>query len=150
MKKLNVYVIVLSLIWAGMLLGISFLEAPVKFTAPSLTLQVGLDVGRHVFQVFNKVEIVFGTLALILLFRSEMTFLSKFILASVLFLLLLQCFWLLPALDVRALIIIAGGTLEGESSLHNWYILFDALKVIGLILVGVKSINQLTKGDIIF
>lgn len=143
MKKLNVYVIVLSLIWAGMLLGISFLEAPVKFTAPSLTLSVGLDVGRHVFQAFNKVEIVFGTLALILLFRSELTLLSKSIFASILFLLLLQCFWLLPGLDERALIIIAGRIPEGESSLHNWYILFDALKVIGLITVGVNTIKQL-------
>ncbi len=148
MKKLNIYVIVLSLIWAGMLLGISFLEAPVKFTAPSLTLQVGLDVGRHVFQAFNKVEIVFGTLSLILLFKTDLSFLNKFIFSSILFLLLLQCFWLLPALDVRALIIIGGGTPEGESSLHNWYILFDALKVIGLISLGVRSISELAKSNV--
>lgn len=143
MKKLNLHVIVLSLIWAEMLLGISFLEAPVKFTAPSLTLSVGLDVGRHVFQAFNKVEIMFGTLALILLFKADLTFLSKLIFASILFLLLLQCFWLLPALDVRALIIIGGGIPEVESSLHNWYILFDVLKVIGLISLGVRSISGL-------
>lgn len=148
MKKLNVYAIVLSLIWAGMLLGISFLEAPVKFTAPSLTLSVGLDVGRHVFQAFNKVEIVFGTLALILLLRTELTFLNKSLFATILIMLLLQCFWLLPALDERALIIIAGGTPVGESSLHNWYILFDTLKVIGLIVIGVKSITGFAKTSV--
>jgi hypothetical protein len=47
--------IFIEFIWAGMLSGRSFLEAPVKFTAPSITLAIGLDVGRHVFAVFNKV-----------------------------------------------------------------------------------------------
>ena len=50
--------IAVCFVWAGMVLGISFLETPVKFTAPSVTLPIGLDVGRHVFGAFNKVEIV--------------------------------------------------------------------------------------------
>ena len=49
----------LFFVWAGMVLGISFLETPVKFTAPSVTLPIGLDVGRHVFGMFNKVELAF-------------------------------------------------------------------------------------------
>lgn len=142
MKKLAVYVIVLCFIWAGMLLGISFLEAPVKFTAPSLTLQVGLDVGRHVFQAFNKVEIVFGAFLLILFVRFQTSLYSKFLFASIILLLILECVWLLPTLDDRALIIIAGGVPENESP-HTWYIVFDALKVIALITLGVKTIKQL-------
>lgn len=47
----------LCFVWTGMVLGISFLETPVKFTAPSVTLPIGLDVGLHVFGAFNKVEI---------------------------------------------------------------------------------------------
>src|SRR3712207_8678966 len=50
---------IITFIWVGFLAAISFMEAPVKFTAPSLTLAVGLDVGRHVFAVLNKVEWVF-------------------------------------------------------------------------------------------
>ena len=46
----------IALIWLGMVAGISFLEAPVKFMAPSVTLAIGLDIGRHVFGIFNKVE----------------------------------------------------------------------------------------------
>lgn len=141
-KNRNVYIVILCFIWSGMLLAISFLEAPVKFTAPSLTLPVALDVGRHVFQAFNKVEIIFGTLLLVLVIRSQLTMLNKLLFAFVSALLVLESVWLLPVLDQRALIIIAGGIPEKES-LHSWYILFDAFKVIALITLGVNTIKQL-------
>lgn len=143
-KNIAVYIVILCFIWSGMLLGISFLEAPVKFTAPSLTLPVGLDVGRHVFQAFNKVEIVFGTLLLVLVIRSQLTLLNKLLFAFVSVLLVLECVWLLPILDERALIIIAGGIPENESP-HNWYILFDALKVVALIILGRNTLKHLLK-----
>lgn len=127
-----------------MLLGISFLEAPVKFTAPSLTLPVGLDLGRHVFQAFNKVEIVFGTLLFILIVRSKLSPIINILFAFVIFLLILESVWLLPVLDERVLIIIAGGIPEKESP-HIWYVLFDAAKVISLITIGVANIKQLRK-----
>lgn len=141
-KNRFVYIVILCFIWSGMLLGISFLEAPVKFTAPSLTLSVGLDVGRHVFQAFNKVEIVFGTLLCVLVIRSQLSLLNKLLFGLIALFLVLECVWLLPVLDERALVIIAGGVPENESP-HNWYILFDALKVITLITLGVNTIKQL-------
>lgn len=144
MKNTSIYIIVLCLIWAGMLLGISFLEAPVKFTAPSLTLPIGLDVGRHVFQAFNKVEIVFGTLLFIFIVRSKLSPILNILFAFTIFLLILECVWLLPVLDERVLIIIAGGIPEKESP-HIWYVLFDAAKVISLITIGVVNIKQLRK-----
>ena len=48
----------LGFVWAGLVVGISFIEAPVKFTAPSLPLSVGLDVGRHVFAALNRAELL--------------------------------------------------------------------------------------------
>ena len=57
----------IALIWLGMVLGISFLEAAVKFLAPSVTLEIGLDIGRYVFGAFNKVECVFALVIAILL-----------------------------------------------------------------------------------
>lgn len=142
MKNNRVYTVLLCFIWAGMILGISFLEAPVKFTAPSLTLAVGLDVGRHVFQAFNKIEIVFGTLLLILMVKSKFTFIVNSLFAVVLFLLILECFWLLPVLDERALLLIAGKIPERESP-HVWYILFDAVKVVSLIAIGLVIMKKL-------
>lgn len=44
--------------WLGMVLGISFLEAPLKFRAPGVTLRIGLGIGRLVFRALNRVEMV--------------------------------------------------------------------------------------------
>src|ERR1700761_8556175 len=45
-------------VWLGMVLAISFLEAPLKFRAPNVTLQIGLGIGRVVFRALNTVEVV--------------------------------------------------------------------------------------------
>ncbi|OBI09323.1 hypothetical protein AWC18_00050 [Mycolicibacter nonchromogenicus] len=47
-------------VWLGMVLAISFLEAPLKFRAPGITLALGLGIGRLVFRALNAVEIVFA------------------------------------------------------------------------------------------
>lgn len=134
--------IIISLLWAGMIGAISFLEAPVKFTAPSLTLPIGLDVGRHVFGAFNKVEIVFGTLLIVVVLTGKMPLGIKLWSFLVAVLLVLECFWLLPVLDKRALAIIAGQSPEGSSP-HTWYIVFDAVKLISLIVIGIAGIRTL-------
>jgi hypothetical protein len=51
----------LSILWAGMVLAISFLEAWVKFKAPFLRKHVAVDVGRHVFCALNTVELAIST-----------------------------------------------------------------------------------------
>ena len=37
----------------GMILAISFLEAPLKFQAPGITIPLGLGIGRLVFTALN-------------------------------------------------------------------------------------------------
>jgi hypothetical protein len=54
-------------VWLGMVLAISFLEAPMKFRAPDVTLQIGLGIGRLVFRALNVVEVV---LAIVILLTS--------------------------------------------------------------------------------
>lgn len=51
-----------SFVWLGMVLAISFLEAPLKFRAPNVTLQIGLGIGRLVFRALNTVEGCFALL----------------------------------------------------------------------------------------
>jgi hypothetical protein len=46
-----------ALVWLGMVLAISFLEAPLKFRAPGLDLRVGLSIGRIVFRALNIAEV---------------------------------------------------------------------------------------------
>ena len=48
----------LACVWLGMVLAISFMEAPLKFRAPGVTLALGLGIGRVVFAALNRVEVV--------------------------------------------------------------------------------------------
>jgi hypothetical protein len=52
-------------VWLGMVLAISFLEAPLKFRAPNVTLQIGLGIGRLVFRALNAVEVVIAVVILV-------------------------------------------------------------------------------------
>ena len=54
-----------SFTWLGMVLAISFLEAPLKFRAPGVTVPLGLGIGRLVFRALNRVEMVLLVLALV-------------------------------------------------------------------------------------
>lgn len=51
--------------WLGMVLAISFLEAPLKFRAPGITVPLGLGIGRLVFRALNAVEIVLATVVVL-------------------------------------------------------------------------------------
>ena len=54
-------------VWLGMVLAISFIEAPLKFRAPGVTLQLGLGIGRLVFRALNTAELVLGAAVLVAL-----------------------------------------------------------------------------------
>ena len=55
-------------VWLGMVLAISFLEAPLKFRAPGVTLPLGLGIGRLVFRALNICEAVLAAVVLVALF----------------------------------------------------------------------------------
>lgn len=146
MKRNTVQLVMVlsAFVWAGMVAGISFLEAPVKFTAPYVTLEIGLGIGRLVFGYLNKVEIVLCTLLLLGAINSkpgQRTWVWTLTLTGIL---LLQTFWLLPALDVRALAIIAGNN-PGESMLHLAYVLLEVTKFILLLLTGIQVFRSATQ-----
>ena len=50
--------LILPVFWLGMVAAISFLEAPIKFRAPGVSLAIGLGIGRKVFTALNAVELV--------------------------------------------------------------------------------------------
>ena len=58
-------------VWLGMVLAISFVEAPLKFRAPGVTLKVGLGIGRLVFRALNVFEYVFAAVISFALFTHE-------------------------------------------------------------------------------
>jgi hypothetical protein len=61
----NAVVGAVACVWLGMVLAISFLEAPLKFRAPGVTLALGLGIGRVVFAALNRVEVVLAAAVLL-------------------------------------------------------------------------------------
>ena len=128
--------LVLSLfVWAGLVAGISFLEAPLKFTAPHITVPLGLGIGRIVFAALNKLELALSATALLsaAVRRAPAHVWAALGLLSAV--LLLQTLWLLPALDLRATALLAGHP-PLPSNLHKTYIGLEVVKLLTLLLAG--------------
>ncbi|MBX0293075.1 hypothetical protein K3G63_21705 [Hymenobacter sp. HSC-4F20] len=122
-------------VWAGMVAGISFLEAPLKFTAPRITIPLGLGIGRIVFAALNKVELTLAAVAVTSALCLRVPARLGGALGVVVTILALQTLWLLPALDVRALALLAGQPAP-PNSLHMVYIGLEVLKLLLLLLTG--------------
>jgi hypothetical protein len=116
----------------------------VKFLAPSLTLPVALDVGRHTFAVFNKVEWGLAILLLFLLLIGRRSWLGSVAAIIAALLVLVETVWLLPLLDQRVGLIMAGQA-PPISSDHNVYIAIDVAKLVALALVAWVIARQLAR-----
>ena len=135
----------LIMLWAGVLIGISFLAAPAKFNAPSLTLPVAMEVGRQEFGILNRVEIGFAVLTLALaayLRPGRLIWLALGIAALVV---AVQALWLLPVLDARALSIIQGET-PPAAPWHTLYIVLEVSKLLSLLIAGWLALWRLRAG----
>lgn len=134
----------LCFIWFGIVVGISVIEAPAKFKAPSLTREVGLDVGRIVFGVLNKTELVIYALVLLLAVMRQQ---SRYVWTGIGLLgaiLLTQSAWLLPELSARTAMILSGQTPEASHA-HTLYAALELVKLILLLLVGFLSVRELVR-----
>ena len=128
--------------WFGMVLAISFIEAPLKFQAPGITLPLGLGIGRLVFFALNKMEIVAAFLLIFAFWRGRSnTRFETGLFGSILLILLLETVWLLPVLDARAELVIAGAA-PPFSGTHIVYIVFDAMKLIALMTLGISTLRN--------
>lgn len=128
--------------WAGLLLGVSFVATLAKFSAPSLSLPVALDVGRHTFAVFNKVEWASAFCLLSALFGARPAVWMNVICGVIVGLLAAETFWMLPILDARVGMILAG-RMPPPSPLHIFYAGADTLKLFALLAVGVGVLREL-------
>ncbi|OBA72377.1 hypothetical protein A5641_00945 [Mycobacterium sp. 1554424.7] len=128
--------VAITFVWLGMVLAISFLEAPLKFRAPNVTLQIGLAIGRLVFRALNTVEVVFA-LVIVAIVASRPTparIVGAFAVAIAA--LAIQLIAVRPALTRRADAVLAGS--EGpRSRAHYVYIGLEAGKATALIVAGI-------------
>lgn len=130
-------------VWAGVLLGVSFVATPAKFLAPSLPMAQALDVGRWTFHVLACLEWGFvATVALLLAIAwysgSARIGPAAGLVAVVAIMLAAETFVLRPHLDARVLRIMAGASLP-PSPWHNLYVALEALRL-ALILAGAIQI----------
>jgi hypothetical protein len=123
-------------VWLGMVLAISFLEAPLKFRAPGVTLQVGLGIGRLVFRALNVCELLFAVVISVALFNHQASVGADVALLTAVAALLVQTVLLRPMLSKRTEAVLAGEE-RRRSVVHQFYIGFDVVKVVALITAGV-------------
>ena len=129
--------IAITFIWLGMVLAISFLEAPLKFRAPNVTLQIGLGIGRLVFRALNTVELVFAAVILLVVLVSgpSITVMVASVVAAAA--LAVQLVVVRPRLNRRSDEVLAGR--EGpRSRMHHVYVVLELIKVVALLIAGIS------------
>src|SRR5699024_3517394 len=134
--------LIIPAMWIGLIIGISFIEAPLKFTAPGITIPLGLGIGRRVFLAMNITEVVRAYVlgsSLIKLCRSQRVqpvedfqqiLFYSFIAVG---LLLIKTVIIRPILAIESAAVLAG-TSPGGSSTHFYYIGVEAILFIALVL----------------
>src|SRR5699024_11851856 len=65
--------IILPAVWLGLIIGISLIEAPLEFTAPGITIPLGLGIGRLVFGVRHWVGRGIGVILLWAMLKSSVS-----------------------------------------------------------------------------
>ena len=120
-----------------MVLAISFIEAPLKFRAPGVTLQIGLGIGRLVFRALNGVRTTAGHRVGGRFRRSAPPGIGAAVAAAVAAVALLaQVLLVRPQLTRRSDAVLAGD--DGPRSRAHWgYIGFELVKVAALLIAGV-------------
>jgi hypothetical protein len=126
----------LTFLWLGMVVAISFVEAPLKFRAPGVTVPIGLGIGRLVFRALNAAEIVWAVGILAAIVLGEWGGLAEPVAAGVAIgALAIQVAAVRPALTRRSDAVLAGH--EGpRSHAHIVYVGFEVVKVVALVWLG--------------
>lgn len=127
-----------ALLWAGMIIGISFLESWVKFKTPTISRLVGLEVGRTVFNYFHQVQIVLLFLFIVLYVLRESSLLDNVLFGTLISVLILQVFWVFPILCQRVDDLAKGKKLP-HSYAHAVYGIGELVKFFVLLALGIKG-----------
>jgi hypothetical protein len=126
--------------WIGMVLAISFLEAPLKFRAPGVTLQIGLGIGRLVFRALNAAEIAFAAIIIVTLAVDRPSAAATTAFVAAIAALAVQLLAVRPKLTQRSdavLAAIPGQAPTRRSRVHYVYVALEAVKIAGLLTGGI-------------
>jgi hypothetical protein len=136
----GVLLVAVPFTWLGMVLAISFVETPLRFRAPGITVPLGLGIGRLVFRALAVAELALAvalTVAVVLANGTGVVGAAMWRLIALLWAVLaVQVGVLRPRLDQRARLIVTGENLP-RSRLHLAYVALEGIKVVLLPVVGV-------------
>lgn len=128
-----------------MIAAISFLEAPLKFQAPGITIPLGLGIGRLVFMALNIAE---ATLLLaysvIALFPAQARLARARLAtwAAIVVVFLFKLAVVRPPLNARTDLVLAGAD-PGQSPWHYVYIVCDVITMVLLLVLSVQAAKAL-------
>ncbi|MGF0319783.1 hypothetical protein [Nocardia fluminea] len=136
MSTASAVAIAVVFVWLGMVSAISFIEAPLKFRAPNVTLVIGLGIGRLIFRALNIVETVWAiVLVVTLLLGLPGTDATVAVTIAVLAL-AVQVIVVRPQLTRRTDAVLAGLDAP-RSHVHYVYIALEVVKTIALLVGGI-------------
>jgi hypothetical protein len=123
-------------VWLGMVVAISFIEAPLKFRAPGVTLPIGLGIGRLVFYALNGAELVLAAVVLVSLsFHLPPARVIAAVIVAV-GALAVQLLAVRRWLNRRSDAVLAGHV-GPRSRVHCIYIGLEVIKVVALVVSGI-------------
>ncbi|MET8942804.1 hypothetical protein ABZX30_04235 [Streptomyces sp. NPDC004542] len=132
-----------TFVWLGMVLAISFLEAPLKFRAPGVTVRIGLGIGRLVFRALNGVEAVLAAAVVTAVAVGGPPAPVAVLTGLAAGLLTVQVAAVRPVLNRRSDRVLAGDE-SGRSRAHLWYVACEAAKAVVLLALGVTVLTTIT------
>jgi uncharacterized membrane protein (DUF485 family) len=136
-------VVIATFSWVGFVCAISFMEAWLKFQAEGVTLNIGLAIGKLVFNTLNRVEWVFALTILLNLMSDKFSHFSCkntcFLLPLVI--LILQTFWFLPAMNARIDLYLQNLPVP-SANFHFWYVGMEVVKVFSLVVFGIFNFER--------
>ena len=133
--------VALMFVWLGMVLAVSFLEAPLKFRAPGVTLPIGLGIGRLVFRALNSAEsfLAVGILTGLAVGHPPI---GVIVASAVVFIALVaQLLGVRPRLARRSDAVLAGQNAP-RSRAHYAYVGLEVVKVIALAVGGILLLSS--------
>jgi hypothetical protein len=132
--------VAVTFLWLGMVLAISFLEAPLKFRAPGVTIPIGLGIGRIVFRALNLAEAVLALALVVAVAIGDHPAAVVALTALAVILLAVQLTAVRPGLNRRSDRVLAGEDLP-RSTLHLSYVACEAAKVLALAALGITVLT---------
>lgn len=114
-------------VWIGLLVALSFIETPLKFLAPDITVPLALGIGRLVLTAANIAgAVLLVTITVLSVVRPRVRRGALLVVAAIWVTFLVQVTVIRPPLNARTDIVLAGGD-PGPSSLHLVYVLADVV-----------------------